>query len=223
MRTSVKIAVILIATFLYNEYTTAQERDWANFKRYEEQNKNIAVPTNVIFFGDSITELWVTTDPDFFSNNRFIGRGISGQTSAEMLVRFRPDVIKLKPKAVVILAGTNDIARNNGYISLQNTINNIISMAELAQHNGIKVVLCSVLPAKQFPWRKELNPAEDVVTLNAMIKSYAEKNSIAFVDYYSALVDSEGGLPKKYAADGIHPNIDAYKIMEEAVLNMLNK
>ncbi len=223
MKVSAKIAFILIAMFSFNEYAAAQERDWANFKRYEEQNKAIATPVNIVFYGNSITEMWVTTDPDFFSNNGFVGRGISGQTTSEMLVRFRSDVINLKPKTVVILAGINDIARNNGYISLENILNNIISMAELAQHNGIKTVLCSILPAKQLPWRKELSPAKDVVTLNDMIKSYATKNNITYVDYHTTLVDSEGGLPKKYAEDGIHPNLDAYKIMEELVMKALSK
>ena len=199
------------------------QKDWANFKRYESSNKTITAPVKAVFMGNSITEGWYRQDSSFFLNNHFAGRGISGQTSSEMLVRFRRDVIDLHPQAVVILAGTNDIAQNNGYISLENVMGNIKSMCQLAKANNIKVVLCSVLPAYEFPWRKELKPAEEVKKLNAMIAQYAKENKIPYVDYYSALVDSRGGIPAKYAADGIHPNMDAYKIMEGLVMKPLRK
>ncbi|MDH6311968.1 lysophospholipase L1-like esterase [Parabacteroides sp. PFB2-10] len=140
-----------------------------------------------------------------------------------MLVRFRPDVIDLHPQVVVILAGTNDIAQNNGYIAPEYILGNIISMVELAKANRITPVLCSVLPATRFGWRPEIEPAKKIAELNVMIKKYAEQNSLAYIDYYSSLTDDEGGLPVKYAADGVHPNIDAYRIMEHLVQEALKK
>lgn len=218
------LTTIFLALFLImsSSHILAQEHDWANFKRYEEQNKMVSTPSHVVFLGNSITEFWNRVDPNFFTKNNFINRGIGGQTTSEMLARFRPDVINLKPRVAVILAGTNDLARNNGYISLENILNNIISMTELAKHNGIKVILCSVPPANQFPWREYLQPAEDVVALNAMIKKYATENNIIYVDYYSALADDKGGIPKKYSKDGVHPNLEAYKVMEEIILKAIN-
>ena len=140
-----------------------------------------------------------------------------------MLVRFRADVINLKPKAVVILAGTNDIAQNNGYISLENAFGNIVSMVELAKANNIKPILCSVMPAYEFGWRKGLEPAGKIIKLNAMIKAYADKNKIIYVDYHSALADERGGLPEKYSKDGVHPTLEAYKIMETIVQKAITK
>lgn len=150
----------------------------------------------------------------YFQNNRYIGRGIGGQTTAQMLVRFRADVINLQPKAVVILAGTNDIAQNNGYISPENILGNIISMAELAKANNIDVVLCSILPAYEYSWRKGLEPAGKIIALNKMIKEYADKNNLTYVDYHSAMKDERNGLPEKYSKDGVHPTMDGYVIME---------
>lgn len=199
-----------------------QKNDWANFGRYEAENKT-ALKGAVVFMGNSITRNWVEYRPEFFKENNYIGRGIGGQTSAQMLVRFRRDVIDLKPATVVILAGTNDIAQNNGYISLENVLGNIMSMVELAKANNIQVVLCSVLPAAEFGWRKELKPANDILQLNQMIKYYADQNKIPYVDYHTALKDENNGLPKKYAGDGVHPNVDAYKIMEELVQKSLGK
>ncbi|MEG1587058.1 MAG: SGNH/GDSL hydrolase family protein [Bacteroidales bacterium] len=213
----------LLFSFLAIALGIFAQKDWARFNRYEAQNASVEMPVKVVFMGNSITEGWYRQDSAFFLNNRFAGRGISGQTSSEMLVRFRRDVIDLKPKAVVILAGTNDIAQNNGPISLQNVMGNIESMCQLAKANKIKVVLCSVLPAYEFPWRKELKPAGEVKKLNEMIRAYADKNKIPYVDYYNALADERGGLPKKYASDGIHPNMEAYKIMEGLVMKPLRK
>ena len=156
-------------------------------------------------------------DPDFFSKNPYVDRGISGQTTPQMLARFREDVIALKPAVVVILAGINDIAQNTGYIKPEDTYGNIISMAELAKANNIKVVLSSVLPAYDFPWRPGLQPAEKVVALNQMLKDYATKNNIVYVDYFSAMADERKGLPQSLAEDGIHPTLEGYKIMEPLV------
>ena len=172
--------------------------------------------------GNSITEGWWNNDSLFFKNNGFIGRGISGQTTAQMLVRFRADVINLKPKAVVILAGTNDIAQNNGYISQENILGNIISMTELAKANHIDVILCSVLPAYDFGWRKGLEPADKIIELNKMIKAYADRNGFTYIDYHSQLADERGGLPEKYSKDGVHPTLDGYKIMEKILLPALS-
>lgn len=201
----------------------AQQNDWANFGRYEAANKSVTKAPEVVLMGNSITEGWWRNDSAFFKTRNYVGRGISGQTSSQMLVRFRNDVINLNPKAVVILAGTNDIAQNNGPITLENVMNNIISMAELAKAHKIKVYLCSVLPAYEFGWRKGLEPAPKIARLNEMIKEYAAKNKLTYVDYYSKLVDNRGGLPEKYSKDGVHPTEEGYKVMEEILLNALKK
>ena len=192
-------------------------REWAKFARYEKDNAQMKSAPMAVFMGDSITEGWARQRPEFFSSNNFAGRGISGQTSSEMLVRFRNDVIKLKPKAVAILAGTNDIAENNGPIKLENIMGNIASMAELGKLHGIKVILCSVMPAYDFPWRRGLKPAEKVKKLNAMIKDFAKENGFAYVDYYSVLADSRGGLPEKYSRDGVHLKNEGYEMIEPLI------
>ncbi len=209
---------LLVAT-----YGFAQQTDWARFGRYAEANKSVAIPSKVVFMGNSITDGWWPADSAFFKQNGYVDRGIGGQTTAEMLVRFRADVINLQPQAVVILAGTNDIAQNIGYISQENIFGNIVSMAELAKVNNIKCILCSILPVYEYPWRPGMEPAGKIKQLNGWLKDYAEQNSLVYVDYYSALVDERGGLPEKYAHDGVHPNITAYKIMEEIVKKAIDK
>ena len=201
----------------------SQQNDWAQFGRYAEANKSVETPTRVVFMGNSITDGWWNTDSLFFKNNRYIGRGIGGQTTAQMLVRFRADVIDLQPKAVVILAGTNDIAQNNGYIAPENILGNIISMAELAKANNIDVVLCSILPAYEYGWRKGLEPADKIIALNKMIKEYADRHNLTYVDYHSALKDARNGLPEKYSKDGVHPTMEGYKIMERLISEALEK
>lgn len=195
--------------------------DWANLKKYSTENDNLKSQSpgekRVVFMGNSITELWKVIDSSFFINKPYINRGISGQTSPQMLVRFRQDVIALKPSVVVILSGINDIAENTGPIPLVDIFGNIISMVELARVNKIRVVLSSVLPAYDFPWRPGLQPAEKVIKLNAMIKEYCQKNNIVYVDYYSEMVDERKGLDKKFTDDGVHPTIAGYKIMEPLV------
>lgn len=172
--------------------------------------------------GDSITEFWKPNDSTFFSANSFIDRGISGQTTPQMLLRFRQDVIDLKPSKVVILAGINDIAENTGPITVQQIMDNIISMTELAQTHNIKVILCSVLPANAFYWNPKLQPADKVIELNQRIKTYAQKHNITYVDYYTSMVDDNKGLLKKYGEDGVHPNLEGYKKMEALLLPFLN-
>lgn len=200
----------------------ASAQDWANFQKYAQANSQVTSKPVAVFMGDSITEGWAKEDPDFFSSNNFIGRGISGQTTSHMVVRFRRDVLDHNPQYVVILAGTNDIARNNGIISLENILGNIQSMCEIAMGNGIEPVLCSVLPAAKYPWRPEIsNPAPEVIKLNGMLKEYARNSGIRYVDFHSAMKDQNDGLPSEYAPDGIHPNIHGFRIMEKMILEEL--
>lgn len=216
---NIRIFIAVIAILLP---VLGQAQDWAKFGRYAEQNAQVTVKPKVVFMGDSITEGWAKEDPTFFTDHNFLGRGISGQTTSHMLVRFRRDVIDFSPKYVVILAGTNDIAKNNGEISLENTLGNIISMCELAKANKIKPILCAVLPSTGFYWRPEVKePAGEIIKLNEMIKEYAEAEKIPFVDFHTPLKDESNGLPKVHAADGVHPNLQCYKIMEEIVLKYI--
>ncbi len=192
-------------------------QDWSNLNRYEADNEKLKTSSDksrVVFMGNSITEGWIRTDSAFFAYNPYIDRGISGQTSPQMLLRFRQDVIDLHPAVVVILAGTNDIAQNTGPITLEQSLGNIISMAELAKANHIRVVISSVLPAFDFPWRRGLGPAEKIVELNKMLKDYADKNHFVYLDYFSAMADERKGLPESLSKDGVHPNLAGYKIME---------
>jgi lysophospholipase L1-like esterase len=195
--------------------------DWANLTRYAAENKALLPlkegEKRVVFMGNSITEGWKRADSAFFAGRPYFDRGISGQTTPQMLVRFRPDVIELKPAVVVILAGINDIAQNTGPMTLEQTFGNIVSMAELAKANGIRVVLCSVLPAFDFPWRPGLDPAEKVVKLNAMLKDYAAKNRLVYVDYFSAMADERNGLKAELTYDGVHPTLAGYQVMAPLV------
>ena len=212
------LSLIMVATAL-----SATNNDWAQFYRYEGKNDSLPYQPKVVFMGNSISDCWPDAHPEFFTTNHFIGRGISGQVSSQMLVRFQEDVISLQPKVVVICCGTNDIAQNNGYISLEHILMNIKSMCELARANKIKPVVCSTLPAKAFKWRPEMKPANDIIRLNEMIKAYAKENKIPYVDYHSALKDEENGLPRKYSKDGVHPNAQGYAVMESVIMPVLKK
>ena len=204
-----------------------QSNDWPQLRRYREENIKAALPSakenRVVFMGNSITDAWINVDPSFFDSKPYLDRGISGQTTPQMLVRFRQDVINLKPKAVAILAGINDIAENTGPSSLQMTENNLMSMAQLAKANGIKVVLCSVLPARAFPWRAGIDPIQSIIELNKWIKNYAQQNNFVYVDYYDAMVDAQKGLPANLSKDGVHPTLEGYKIMEPLVVKGIEK
>ena len=202
---------------------SAQSKDWAQFYRYEGKNDSLTTRPEVVFMGNSITDCWADTVPAFFADNNFVGRGISGQVSSQMLVRFQEDVINLHPKVVVICCGTNDIAQNNGPITLEHILHNIKSMCQLARANKIKPVVCSTLPAKGFKWRPDMKPANDIIRLNEMIKAYAQENKIPYVDYHSALKDEENGLPRKYSKDGVHPNAQGYAVMESVIMPVLKK
>ena len=221
MKRTLTILITIAATCISIHAQEIKDRDWAQLYRYEQANDTIKFKPRAVFMGDSITDNWAKKSPDFFYCNKFVGRGISGQTTSQMIVRFRRDVLDLSPKYVVILGGTNDIARNNGLISLENILGNIQSMCELAKAHKIKPILCSVLPADRYKWRKDLKPAEEIVRLNQMIKAYAKSARIPYVDYHSVLRDENNALPEKHAADGVHPNIDCYKIMESIIIEYL--
>jgi lysophospholipase L1-like esterase len=195
-----------------------QTNDWPQLRRYRSANAQLSArarnENRVVFMGNSITDAWIDVSPDFFKGKPYLDRGISGQTTPQMLVRFRQDVIDLNPKVVVILAGINDIAGNTGPSSLEMIEDNLTSMAQLAKANGIKVVMCSVLPAFSFPWRPGIDPVQKIIELNKWIKNFADKNNFVYVDYYNAMVDERKGLPENLSKDGVHPNEAGYKIME---------
>jgi lysophospholipase L1-like esterase len=200
------------------------QKDWADLNRYGQANKDLAEPlkgeSRIVFMGNSITDSWPTY---FFENKPYFNRGINGQTTPQMLLRFRADVINLKPKVVVILAGINDIAGNTGPSTLEMITDNIESMCELATANNIKVILCSVLPANKFPWRPGIEPANIIIELNSRYKSYADKKGHIYLDYYTPMVDAEKGLKSVYAADAVHPNEEGYKVMELLVERAIKK
>ncbi|OWW24987.1 acylhydrolase [Zobellia sp. OII3] len=196
-------------------------QDWPNLANFQAENAKLAKPApnenRVVFMGNSITIGWLNSRPEFFANKPYINRGISGQTTPQMLLRFRQDVIDLRPKVVVLLAGTNDIAGNTGPSTLDMIMDNIKSMAEIAVANDIKVILSSTLPAFDYPWKPGMEPAQKIVDLNKMIKAYADEKGHIYLDYFSALADERNGLPKKYANDGVHPTVEGYKVMEPMV------
>ncbi len=191
--------------------------DWADLARYREANAELGPPSQgeqrVVFMGNSITDAWAQYFPAMFPGKPYVGRGISGQTTPQMLVRFRQDVIALKPAVVVILAGTNDIAGNTGPSTLEMIEGNLASMTELAQANGIKVVLTSVLPVYDYPWKPGLEPAQKIVALNSWMRQYASAHHAVYLDYHSAMADDRQGMRKELSGDGVHPNEAGYRIM----------
>lgn len=221
------LAVGVLSMLLGNTMRAADNRDWAKFGRYAEANAALKCNPEVVFLGNSITDFWPGKSPKFWADNAgFVGRGISGQTTCEMLVRFRQDVIGLHPRVVVILAGINDIAQNNGKITLANVLGNLQSMTELARAHGIKVALCSVVPCSRFAWRPEIKPAMYVKQLNGMIGQYVAtlaSDDVIYVDYYSAMANHEGGLDAQLSDDGCHPTPAGYAIMERVVLEALTR
>lgn len=194
-------------------------QDWPNLTRYRTENSTVGAPaagaSRVVFMGDSITDAWGRRYGKFFPGKDYVNRGIGGQTTPQMLIRFRPDVIALKPKAVVILAGTNDIAGNTGPSALEDIQGNLMSMAELAKVNGIKVILASVMPVTDAI-RPQLarRPPEKILALNTWIKDYAKKTGAVYLDYYSAMVDNSGMLKTELTYDGLHPNDAGYQLIE---------
>jgi lysophospholipase L1-like esterase len=213
---------------------TADDRlrtDWAYLKRYQAENAALGPPrpgeNRVVFMGNSITEGWAKYFPSMFPGKPYVDRGISGQTTPQMLVRFRQDVIALEPAVVVILAGTNDIAGNTGPSTIEMIEDNLASMAELAKANGITVVLSSVLPVFDYPWRPGLEPAPKIVALNTWMKDYASTHGAVYLDYHSAMADERQGMKAELASDGVHPNETGYRIMaplaEKAIAEALRR
>ena len=197
---------------------------WANLKKFHDEDVALGLPAagekRVVFMGDSITEGWahfgVPPQPPVAEKD-YVNRGISGQTTPQMVVRFQQDVIDLKPAVVVILAGINDIAGNTGDMTPEQTEGNLAAMAEQAQAHGIKVVMCSILPAFDFPWRPGREPAPKVVAINTWMKAYAAEHGHVYVDYYTAMADERGGLPKTLSSDGVHPTPAGYAVMQPLV------
>ena len=205
-------------TLLVSLSSFAQEpvRDWAATYRYATANAQVTARPQIVFLGDSITEQWAR-NRSFFADNGYLGRGISGQTTAHMLVRFRSDVIDLHPKYVAIMAGTNDIAGNNGLISPDKIYDNLVSMCELARVHKIKVLLCSITPVNRYGWSKLMteDPSEIILGLNARLKAYADATrGVTYVDYFDALKSETNGIPAEYSADGVHLTARGYEIIE---------
>ncbi len=199
--------------------------DFANLKRYASANEKLHNVCNngnrIVFFGDSITEFWTPLNSTIFQNTNHINRGISGQTTLQMVKRFQQDVVELHPKLVIILAGINDIAENTGPITVEAIFQNITSMVDLALNNTIAVVLCSVLPSNSISWKTNIAPSDKIIQLNQLITSYAEHHKIAYIDYYQAMVDNKNGLDSRYGDDGVHPNLEGYSVMEQLILKIL--
>ena len=191
--------------------------DWAELRRYRQANAALPPPSpgerRVVFMGNSITDVWARYFPAMFPGKPYVGRGIGGQTTPQMLVRFRQDVIALKPAVVVILAGTNDLAGNTGPSTLEMIEDNLMSMTELARANGIRVVLSSVLPVYDYPWRPGLEPAPKIRALNAWMKAYAERAGAVYLDYHTAMADERQGLRGDLTYDGVHPTEAGYRVM----------
>ena len=213
-----KLKIVLSSIFLLLFLKSSYSQDWANLKRFQKDNTALMNSNSkgprIVLMGNSITEGWLNFQPEFFEDKNYINRGIGGQTTPQMLLRFRQDVVDLKPAVVVILAGINDIAENTGPSTIEMIEDNIISMAEIAKANHIKVVLSSVLPAYDFPWRQGLEPAEKVVRLNKLLKSYAEKHNLVYLDYFSSMANKKNALIEELGYDGVHPNAAGYKVME---------
>jgi lysophospholipase L1-like esterase len=200
------------------ERSQAALRDFANLARYRDDNAKLAPPAagenRVVFMGDSITDAWGRRYGQFFPGKPYVNRGIGGQTTPQMLIRFRPDVIALKPAVVVILAGTNDIAGNTGPMTVEETEGNLMSMAELAKANGIKVVLSSLLPVCDYiKPQTERRPPAKILDINKWMKQYAAANGFVYLDYFSAAVDDAGFFKKELTIDGLHPNDAGYAVM----------
>ncbi len=220
MRSTIYVLATVAALLSVTASAIAQDStDWPNLRRYAAANDALGVPAagerRVVFMGNSITDAWADDALGIIANNpAYVGRGISGQTTPQMLARFRQDVLELQPAVVVILAGINDIAGNTGPMTLDQILGNLASMAELALANGVRVVLSSVLPAFDFPWRPGMRPAQKVVELNERIEAYAVEHDLVYLDYFSAMADDRPGLPPELASDGIHPTPAGYRMME---------
>ncbi len=215
IRTGLFVAILMAI------HLNISAQDWANLNHYRKANTMLENPADdedrIVFMGNSITQFWQDIHPDFFVGKSYVNRGISGQTTSQMLLRFRADVVNLHPKVVVFLGGTNDIAGNTGNVTIDMIEDNIFSMIELAKTNDIGVVLCSVLPVFDYPWSPGKEPAQKIIDLNNALRFYAETHDITFVDYHTPMKDERNGLRLEIGEDGVHPNINGYLIMEPLV------
>jgi lysophospholipase L1-like esterase len=216
------ILSVFLLQFITQDINAQNWSEFANTGYYAKANLELKLHSKtenrVVFMGNSITEGWVFMRPEFFENRDYINRGIGGQTTPQMLLRFRPDVVDLNPKVVLIRAGTNDIAGNTGFTPLETIIGNIKSMAEIANANGIEVVISSILPAIKYLWKPGLNPAPKIISINKQLKAYAKQNNFIYLDYFTAMVNDNDGLkvPDYTAADDlVHPNVAGYLVMEK--------
>ncbi len=216
----VKKSLWICGAFLFVGYLWAQKtgsQDWPNLARYGAENEALPPPApdvqRVVFFGDSITDAWGRTTGVFFPGKPYVNRGIGGQTTPQMLVRFQQDVVHLKPAAVVILAGTNDIAGNTGPSTQQMIEDNYTSMAEIAKQNGIKVVFASITPAFAYPWKPGIEPVERIHELNKWLQDFCSANGCVYLDYYSAMADAKGAMLPGLSSDGVHPTAKGYELM----------
>jgi len=220
---------ITLLLMLFPAFTQAQ--DWPNLGRYKDANAKVALPAanedRVVFMGNSITDGWINAVPEYFAGRAYIDRGISGQTTPQMLIRFRQDVIDLKPKVVVILAGTNDIAGNTGPSTPEMIEDNFKSMTAIAKQNGIKVVLSSITPAAAYPWKPGVNPVDEIRALNQWLKEFCQRDGDVYLDYYDSMADAEGGMKPGLSSDGVHPTAKGYSIMaplaEKAIAEALHQ
>ena len=226
----VKYLSLLLPIFLFSGITISAQ-DWAQLEYYKKANEELESEENtgnrVVFMGNSITEGWLAHYPEFFENASYVNRGIGGQTTPQMVLRFRQDVVALHPKAVVILAGTNDIAGNTGPANTRTIMDNIMNMCEIAAVHDIEVILATVLPASDYPWRPGCNPHTRIPELNNSIRAYAQANDLVLIDYFAALDNGENGMIEDLAYDGVHPNSKGYKVMapltEAAIDKALNR
>ena len=202
--------------------TTDINADWANLAKYRDANEKLKeisfARDRIVFVGDSITESWIEFSPEFFKENNIINRGISGQTTPQMLVRIKQDAVHLNPKFIVINGGTNDIAGNTGPSTPEMIIDNICSMAEIATKNDIDVALSTILPVYKYPSRDDIvDPPKTISFINSGLLEYCKQNDLVFIDYYSPMVDEKKGLKSVYSADGVHPTKEGYVVMEKVI------
>lgn len=223
MNMSMKHILFSIAVIFAALPLSAQNADWARFGTYAEANSSVTVKPKAVLLGDSITEGWARQDPDFFTKNNFLGRGISGQTTSQILVRMRPDVVNLHPKYVVILCGINDIALNDGHaVDVEAAVGSIKSMCDIARANKIKPILCSLLPSYKFHWRPSVTDCyEKVLQFNELLKSYAKEQHLKYVDYFTLLSGEDGKIRLEYSKDTVHPTLEGFKAMEGYLLEFL--
>ena len=229
MKIRLRVLTFIVIVFQFT-MTIAQDpnpMDWPNFKQFEQLNTKLTKmkknKNRVVFMGNSITIGWLQTNPNFFKDKDYVNRGISGQTTPQMLVRFRADVVDINADVVVILAGTNDIAGNTGPITLKMIANNLKSMTEIAQANGIKVILCSVLPAYDYPWSPGKKPNIKIPKLNSMIEDFAKESGAFYLDYFKALNEGNNGIIKEYSYDGVHLTAKGYHLLEPMLEKALEK